>query len=151
KVLKEAFEAASKVVEARKKPPQPEKPAEPPAQPEAAAEKAEGAGDAEGGEQPPRGEPGEQGERRKAGEAPAGEAAKPEAKQPEEPKKDPNAEVLADLLEGKRRAFVRAGTAMQLVHYLEGIGAHRFPLTLVSDQAGGGQGRLDQVVDKVRE
>src|SRR5690606_25963570 len=46
KVLKEAFEAASKVVEARKKPPQPEKPAETPAQPEAGAEKAEGAGDA---------------------------------------------------------------------------------------------------------
>ncbi|MBK8979536.1 MAG: amidohydrolase family protein [Planctomycetes bacterium] len=143
KVLKENFEKAQKVVAERKAPPPAEpKPEEKPAEPK------------EGGEQPKPPAEGEQPkETPKEGEQQPEPPKPAEARQQPAPKKDPNVEVLADLLEGKRRAFVELSSGTDLLHYryaLKDLKDLSFPMTVIADAADPSSGRLDEIADQLR-
>lgn len=162
KLLKETFEKAQKVVDERKKPPEPAKPAE---TPPAEARPADGKpGDAKveppKGEQPPKPEPPKpeppkpeekkegQGGQGQGGQNPAqGQAP---AKKPEAPK-DPNLEVLADLLEGKRRALLQIDSAADVLHWQDAVAdTVKFPRTLVVPRHDPMSGTIDTVLDAVK-
>ncbi len=159
KLLKDSFDKAKKVVEERNKPKEEPKPAQ---EPEAKkpAEKngdkpAEKAGEKKGDtKEPP-----------KPGPKPTPKPTptpKPEGKEPpkqptrrpttRQQKKDPNIEVLADLLEGKKRAIVEIGSAADLAHWQNAIDAElEFPRTLVSTRHDPYSGTLDIVLDEVKK
>lgn len=122
KAIKEALDKAQKALEERKKPKEEPKPEEKPEGGEKPAEqKAEGeAKPAEGEKKEGPAPEGKEGEKPKAEEKPA-EAPKPAEKKPEPPK-DPNIEVLADVLDGKRKAFLKLSTAMDVQHYRSFVG-----------------------------
>lgn len=172
KILKEGFEKAQKLVEERKKPPEPPKTEAPVGDAKAEAPKAEAPkteapkpGPApqptpnptpnptptpppptpqptptptpkpDGGGPPPQG-----------GQAPAAQPAK----RPEQPK-DPNLEILADLLEGKRRALVQIDSAADLLHWQHAIDAKvKFPRTVVVTRHDDRSGTVDTVVDQLK-
>lgn len=158
KLFKESFEKAQKLVEERKKPP------EPPAEAKPAEAKPSEAKD--GKNEPPKGDtpptpnptpnpppnptptpppaPKPEGN----GQNPA--PAQPAAKKPEAPK-DPNLEVLADLLEGKRRAMLQIDSAADLLHWQHAVGDKlQFPRTVVVTRHDPNAGTLDVVLDQVK-
>ena len=146
-VLREGFEAAKQVVEERNKPPEP--PAEE-ADTETTDEEKKADEQATGEQEPPA-------ETQQAGARGRGRRGRGD-----EPDKDPNHEVLADLLEGKKRAFLTLSSANDLVHYLDAVGEVSYPKTIVTTSAGGGargrrgrggggsSGSLELVIDKVK-
>lgn len=71
-------------------------------------------------------------------------------KKPKAKKKDPNMEVLADLLEGKQRAFIALGSATDLLHYLDSVGDLRFSATILARRLSPNQGTFDLVIEKVK-
>lgn len=138
KLLKEQFEKAAQLVEQRKKPPEPAKPETAPApkppepaKPEAGKE----------GSEPPKPEP------------PKPDAAKEAARPAPPPKpKDQNLEVLADLLEGKRRAMLEIGSAAELLHWFHAVGNDvKFPRCLLNTRYDSSQGTIDTVIDEVKK
>lgn len=133
-VLKEAFEAAQKLVEQRNQPPEP--PAEEP-DPEATDEAKtdeEKTTDEEQETQPPEEEGRGRGRGRRGRSEPT-----------------PHDEAIADLLQGKKRAFLSLNTANDVVHYLDAVGDINYPTTVVTSAAGGrgGGGGLELVLDKI--
>jgi hypothetical protein len=88
--------------------------------------------------------------------SPPGEqpASQPAASQPSapasQPQRDPHAEALAELLDGKARAFLAVDSAADLLHYLDAAADLRFPTTVVWTRLGSGQGRLDEVLDQLK-
>jgi hypothetical protein len=158
-LIKDALAAARKVVEARKRPkPAPEKEApegegKEGAQPKPSEAK-EGAekpaekptGDKPGEEAPPKQD------KPADGAAPAqgarGSRARPQEREAEN---DPNAQVLADLLEGKKRAFVNVDTAADLLHFLDSIGDASFPAAVAVRQVWrqNNDGSLDVVLPRL--
>ncbi|MEY4675013.1 MAG: Atrazine chlorohydrolase [Planctomycetota bacterium] len=165
KLFKENFDKAKKALEERKKPPAP--PAPPAAAPAAAAKPEEKPKEEpKPGEQPkpqpspnpsptptpnpePKPEP-------KPGQEPPKQEAKPaEAPKQEAPKpapKDPNVEVLADLLDGKRRAILQVGSAADLLHWFHALEKDvPFPRTIVVPSHDPSSGTVDVVVDKLKE
>jgi cytosine/adenosine deaminase-related metal-dependent hydrolase len=170
-MVKTSLEAAQKIVEERKKPKEAPKAAE--EKPKEEKPKAE--------DKPAAEKPAE----KKDGDDPKPEDPKPDQPKPDQPKpgekgpakaptgatppaprkkpKDPNAEALADLLEGKRRAFVQLATANDLAHYLSSIGEHKLPGTIVAASSGssafagfrrrggGGGGSLHLMLDELKK
>ena len=159
KALTDMFDKAKKVVEEREKPPAPP---EPEKQPEAA--KPEGKpGDAPAGK-PPEGKPAE-------GKPPEGkEPPKPtptpapaegdkkqdpkpaEAKKaPPEKPKDPNVEVIADLLQGKRRAIVQIDSAADLLHWRTAVKDDvKFPRMVAVMRHDSNSGTIDMVTEHLK-
>ena len=149
KLLKGEFEKAKKVLEERKKPKeQPKPPAVKPPEGEAKPDevkKPEGEKPAEPGKEPPKPEGGE----KPQPAAPATPAAAPQRRP--EPKKDPNVETLADLLDGKCKSFLRLSSAMEVQHWLDGVGEVRFPTVVVADAPDARRGRLDEAIDALKK
>jgi hypothetical protein len=157
KLLKETFEKAKKVVVEREKPPAPPKP---PAKPEAAkpeAKKAEAKAD---GAKPPKGKPPEKKEPPKPSpkkDPPKKEPAKQAPKAPAKPApkakpKDPNLEVLADLLQGKRRAIVQIDSAADLLHWRTVVDDKvEFPRMVAVTRHDTNSGTIDMVIEHVKK
>lgn len=184
KLLKDNFAAAQKVLEARKKPPEPkpeEKKPEEPKPAEAAkteAPKQEGPAPTPNPtpnptptptptptpkpepkpEPTPNPQPAPQ-------QQPQGQAPAQAAPRRQEPPKNPNHEVLADLLDGKRRALVEIDSATEMLHWQHTFGdaapgkeaaeagkspAPTFPHTLVVSGHNTQEGTIDQVLDLVK-
>ncbi|MFO1054884.1 MAG: amidohydrolase family protein [Planctomycetota bacterium] len=149
KLIKDEFDKAKKALEERKKPKEAPKPPEE----QKPAEQKPAEGQPKPGEQKPA-EPAKEPPKPEGGEKPP--EAKPEAK-PQEPekkpevKKDPNVEVLADVLDGKRKTFVRLSTAMDLAHWLDGVGDLRFPAVVVADQPASSRGRLEELASDLKK
>ena len=149
KLMKETFEKAKKVLEERKKPkPKPapaKKPAKPAAKPTTAKKPAS----------KPTPKKGEKKEEKKEQKKPPttkpAAAKKPVAKKPRPKKKDPNLEVLADLLDGKHRAFVSISSATDLLHYLDAVGDTRFKATIYASRTTPNAGLLTEVLDKLKD
>ncbi len=154
KMLRDALEAAEKIVEERSRPPE-AKAEEGADEQKTEAKPADGEKPGEGDEPVPEGPPTEEPKpaEGKEKEEPKDGAAKPDdAKKKAEKKKDPNLEVLADLLQGKRRALVQLGSANDLVHFLDVVGETRLQDTaFVAPSHGGTAGRLDEVVDRLAD
>lgn len=156
KILKDGFEAAKKAVEARKQPkeaPKQEPPKDAPpgdgkptdGKPAEAPKEGEKKPDAPKPDQP------------KPQEPPKGDEKKPEDKKPEaaapkpEEKKDPNVEVLADLIEGKKRAIVQINSAADWLHWQHAVGKDlAFPRAIVSEAHDQQAGTLDLVLDDLK-
>lgn len=159
KLLKETFEKAQKVVDERKKPPEkPPAPAEPkPAEPKAGEAKGEPAK----GNEPPKPEPKpdpkpepkpEPKPDEKKDTPPAGAQGQPAPRPAAAPAaKDPNLEVLADLLEGKRRAVVQIDSAADLLHWLDAVAdTVKFPRALAMTRHDATAGTIDKVLEQVK-
>ncbi|MGE3174671.1 MAG: amidohydrolase family protein [Planctomycetota bacterium] len=168
KVLKEGFAAAKKRLEERNKPKEPTPPA-----PSAEGKPADGAkgeapapkGDAPQPkpdqpqpdqpkpdqpkpDQPKPDQPKPDQPKEEPAKAPAGDG-KPAAKEPEP---DPNLEVLADLLEGKRRAVLQIDSAADLLHWCHATGKElaEFPRAVAATTIDDNAGTLDQVLDQLK-
>jgi imidazolonepropionase-like amidohydrolase len=155
KVLKENFEKAQKVVEERKKPPEPPKPEAAPAEPKPAEPKpGEPKPEPPKGDTPPQPQPQPQPkpEEKKDGQGQGQPAPAPAPVKKPEPPKDPNVEVLADLLEGKRRAFVQIDSAADMLHWQHAVAdTIKFPRTLVVGRNyDTSSGTIDVVLDQVK-
>lgn len=179
KTLKDGFEAAKKVVEARKAPKDPPKP--------------DAAGDKPSGDQKPADAP-KQGEPQKPQEPPKPDQPKPDQPKPDQPKpeppkpdqpkpdqpkpdqpkpaeqkpagdkpaedkpaakpeekKDPNIEVLADLLEGKHKAIVQINSASDLLHWIHACGKDlAFSRTICTESFDQQAGTFDLVLDDLK-
>jgi hypothetical protein len=142
KLMKDALAKAQALVGARKAPPAPPPSAPPASQPDA----------------PPPSQPTSQPASQPASlpaSQPTSQPAAPPPAQPapksqenSAPKSDPNHDVLADVLEGKRRAFLEIGSANALAHFLDVLGTSSIPQrVLVATRAAGSEGRLDEVID----
>ena len=85
------------------------------------------------------------------GKKPANGKAPAAAKKAKKKKKvDPNLEVLADLFEGKTRAFVTASSARDIIHYQPTLPADRsFTNVLVVERFDTGNGLITDVLEKV--
>ncbi|MCC7064843.1 MAG: amidohydrolase family protein [Planctomycetes bacterium] len=159
KLFSETFEKAKKLVEERKKPPEAPKPAEAPAGDQKAGEAKPGEpkpGEAKTeppkGEQPPKPEDKPKPDEKKEGQGGQGQGApgaQAPAKKPEAPK-DPNLEVLADLLEGKRKAILQIDSAADLLHWEAVAGEVKFPRTLVVSRHDTMSGTMDVVLDQLK-
>ena len=166
KLLRETFDKAKKLVEERKKPKTPpsktttpKKPAKKPATKPATTKGPKPTGKPpqpkpKPGPTPPKPKPKPTPTPApKPGQSPPKPATKPgtktAAKAPAK-KKDPNLEVLADLLEGKRRSFLAINTATDLLHYLDAVGTTRFNTTILARRSSPTSGTFDQVIDKVK-
>jgi len=153
KMLGETFAKAKQVVEERTKPkeqPKPEPKAEAPKKDEAKPDDANKPGDKpqpKGDEKPkPDDKP-----------QPKPDEKKPEAKPAPEkkaaPKKptDPNLEVLADLLQGKRRALVEINSATDMLHWRDAVKDDvEFPRTVVVSRYDEYSGTIDLAVDHLK-
>jgi len=158
KLLKDTFEKAKKVVEEREKPPTPPKKEEPKKE----AAKKEEAKPAEKkpaekpeekkpeGKEPPK--PDGKKPPQKEGD-PKQDPKKPAAKPASKPKpKDPNLEVLADLLQGKRRAIVQIDSAADLLHWRHAVGDDvKFPRMIAVQRHDTRSGTMDMVVDHLKK
>ena len=151
KLLKDTFEKAKKVLEERKKP-APKPPAKKPATAKKPASKPTPPKPAKKGEkkeekkEPPKKKPAPTTKKTTAKKAPA--------KKPKPKKKDPNLEVLADLLDGKRRAFIGLNSATDVLHYLDAVGDTRFKATILAIRSltqSAQSGLLDQVSDQLKK
>jgi hypothetical protein len=164
RLLKEQFEKAQKLVEERTKPPAAPKPAEaPPADAKPA--------DAKPGEvrtEPPKGNeppkpptpsptptptpsptPSPAPKPEEGKEAPA--AAPAAAAKKPEPPKDPNLDVLADLLQGTRRAIVQIDSAADLLHWQQAVAEGvKFPRAVVIPRHDPLAGTADVVLEPLR-
>jgi len=154
KLLKDTFAKAKKAVEEREKPP------EPPKKPEAKkpeAKKPEAKPAAKPGEKPakPAGKDAPKQDPKKPApkkEAPKKPAAKPAAKPKPKKPKDPNVEVLADLLQGKRRAIVEINSAADLLHWRTAVSDDmKFPRMVAVTRHDTTSGTLDKVVDHLKK
>ena len=162
KLLKDTFAKAKKVVEEREKPP------EPPKQPEAKkpeakkpeAKKPEADGkkpddpkpaEKKGSEPPKKDDPKpapKEGDKKQDPKQPA----KPAAAKPKPKPKDPNLEVLADLLQGKRRAILQIDSAADLLHWQHAVGDDvKFPRTVAVSRHDSSSGTVDKVVDHLKK
>ncbi|MDP6929109.1 MAG: amidohydrolase family protein [Planctomycetota bacterium] len=149
KVIRDALTKAKAEVAERKKPKADPKPAPKKAEAKKGEEEAAGKPEAKPATGKPK--PGEKPAPAKpeSGEKPQAKTASPEKKAPPK-KKDPNIEVLADLLEGKRRVFMPLGSANELLHWLDTLGDTRFAhSTIIATSLSNGAGRLDEVQDKL--
>lgn len=152
KTMKEALDKAKKALEERKKPKAEEKKPDAPKPEKDAEAKPAGGEEKKEGETPPKKEgetPPKDGEKEGA-EAEKPPEKKPEAKQPER-KKDPNLEILADLLDGKRTAFLRLSSAMEIQHWRGAIGDHEFPTVVVADRPNERQGFLTSELEWLKK
>ncbi|MFM1872036.1 MAG: hypothetical protein RL398_1458 [Planctomycetota bacterium] len=155
KLLKDNFAAAAKVLEARKKPPEPKpeekKPEEqkPPEGQKPEAPKQEGP---QPTPQPtptpnPNPQPTPQ-------PAPQQQPQQPPQQAPQrrpEPPKNPNHEVLADLLDGKRRAIVEIGSATEMLHWQHTFEkVPEFPHVIAVGSYNAQEGSIDEVLELVK-
>lgn len=168
KTIKAALDAGKKALEERKKPkeepkkPDPKKPAEP-KKPAADSKPTDKPGEPKPGDTPkpdqpkpdpkPKDEPKPKpGEKPKTDDKAAAKTDKSKAPaKKREKKKDPNAEAIADLLDGKRRAFVVANSSNQLVHYADAIEDHEFEAVLVADRDKPFEGSLYLQPDAIKK
>lgn len=162
KLLQGMFEKAKKEVEEREKPPEPPAPAKKP-EAEKAAEKPGEAKPPEGKQpdgKPPEGKPPEGKEPPKPAPTPApkqdekkqdpkpAEAAKAPPKKP----KDPNVEVIADLLQGKRRAILQIDSAADLLHWRTAVDDDvKFPRMVAVLRHDSSSGTIDLVIDHLKK
>ncbi len=155
KLLKDTFEKAKKVLAERKKPAP--KPAAKPAA-KTSAKPATTSKKPTSKPTPPK--PGDKKEKKKEKEKekkkpPQGKTTttkKTTAKKPapKKKKKNPNLEVLADLLDNKRRAFVSLNSATDVLHYLDAVGDTRFKTTILANRLNAQSGMLDQVLEQLK-
>ncbi|MCA8974700.1 MAG: amidohydrolase family protein [Planctomycetes bacterium] len=159
KLLADNLEKAKKIVEERKKPKEAEKPAEPQKQPEAGKPEEVKPAEPAKGQEPPKPTPTPDPKPTptptpapKPEEKPA-EAAKPARPETKpEAKKDPNLELLADLLEGKQRALVAIGSAADLLHWKSVVDDKiEFPRALVVGRHDPYSGTIDLVLDDIKK
>ena len=173
KALKDGFEAANKAVAARKAPkeaPKPEAKAADGSKPGGEAKPAEAPkpSDPQPPPEPPKPEPPKP-------DQPKPEQPKPEQPKPQEPpkaddkkpegaptadkaqgpkpedKKDPNLEVLADLIEGKHKAIVQLNSAADLLHWLHAGGKDlTFSRTICTESFDTQAGAFDLVIDELK-
>ncbi|MFK7741111.1 MAG: amidohydrolase family protein [Planctomycetota bacterium] len=105
----------------------------------------------------------------KPGEKPApkpGEKPKPQDPKKQDPKqaaakkapakkakpKDPNLEVLADLLQGKRRAFVQIDSAADMLHWLSVVDNDvKFPRVVAVTRHDSYSGTMDMAIDHLKK
>ena len=84
------------------------------------------------------------------GRKPANGKTPAAAKKAKKKKVDPNLEVLADLFEGKTRAFVAASSARDILHYQPTLPADRsFTNVLVVERFNAGNGLITDVLERV--
>lgn len=161
KLLKDTFAKAKKVVEEREKPPEPAK------KPEAkkpdskktdakkpAAKKPAPGGKKDGpkpeGKEPPKPSP-----KPKSGEKkqdPKKAAATPKKKAAPKKPKDPNLEVLADLLQGKRRAILQINSAADLLHWRHAVDDDvKFPRMVAVTRHDTFSGTIDMVAEHLKK
>lgn len=141
--LRDSFAAAQRALEARKRaaarPPVTEKPTEekPVEKPEVKAKT-----DAE---------PNKDGDAPAEKTAPTSPATDGTRGERDAEPNDPNVDVLADLLEGKQRAFLTLRSARQVVHYLDAVATVRFPHTvLVAADYAADEGLLELVAEQIK-
>ncbi|MCA8949771.1 MAG: amidohydrolase family protein [Planctomycetes bacterium] len=152
KLLKENFEKAQKLVEERKKPA--EKPAEKPADKPAEKPTEKPANEPPKPEPTPDPKPEPEPKPQPTPPKPEAEKAPPSAapKPRGGARKDPNLEVLADLLEGKRRALLQIDSAADLVHWQATVPeSTKFPRAVVVTNHNPYEGTFDMVVDQIRQ
>lgn len=77
-------------------------------------------------------------------------AQAPAGAQGQQPPVDKNVEVLAELLDGKHKAFVEIDSATDVLHFGDALGETRFPMVLVASRGSNTEGRLDMVLDKLK-
>lgn len=171
KLLKDNFAAAQKVLEARKKPPEPKveekkpeeaKPAEPA---KVEPPKQEGPTPNPTPTPTPKPEPTPTpNPQPNPQQQPQGQAPAQAAPRRQEPPKNPNHEVLADLLDGKRRALVEIDSATEMLHWQHTFAdasgkavaadgkspAPTFPHSLVVGSHNTQEGTIDQVLELVQ-
>jgi hypothetical protein len=153
KILKEGFEKAKKVVEERKKPkeeakPAEAKPAEKPAEPPKGNEPPKPPEPKPEPKPDPKPEPKPEDEK-EGSQPPQGQ---PTAQKPPTPPKDPNIEVLADLLEGKRRAILQIDSAADLLHWYHACGEDlTFPRAIAVPRHDTSSGTFDMVVEQAKK
>jgi imidazolonepropionase-like amidohydrolase len=150
KLLKEAFEKAQKLVEERKQPP---KAAETPSEPKDKPAAKPAAADAPKGEAPkeePKPQPRPEPEPKPAETEKKDDKAPPAAaKAPQ--RADPNLEVLADLLEGKRRAILQIDSAADLQHWQQAVDDEiEFPRTLCVTRHDSQSGTIEVAIETVK-
>lgn len=161
KLLKETFEKAKEVVAEREKPKEEPKPE--PKEGDKKDEAKEGQAKPAEGEQPKPGEgpkPGdepkpekdkEQGGKEQGGKEQGGEQ-KPAEQKPKPKPKDPKLEVLADLLQGKRRAMLQIDSAADMLHWQSIVDDDvTFPRTVVVTRHDSNSGTIDLVLDQLKE
>ncbi len=161
KTLKDGFDAAKKAVDARKAPKETPKPEAKEGEQKPAEQKPS---EQKPGEQPKPDQP-KPPEPPKPDQPKPQEPPKPEDKKPEgqaqpaqpaaqakpEEKKDPNVEVLADLLEGKRKAIVQIGSAADLLHWTHAVGKElTFPRAICAENFDQQAGSLDLLVEDLK-
>ncbi len=152
KLFKETFEKAKKLVAERKKPKTPVKPVKktPAKTPAKKPTEKKGTGT------PPKPVPTPPKPKPKPKPSDGGKtgakatAKTPAKKPPAKKRKDPNMEVLADLLEGKQRAFIGLSSATDVLHYIDAVGDTRFTATILATSMSPNRGTLDLVLDKVK-
>lgn len=175
RILKDTFEKAQKIVEERKKPPEPPKTEGAPETKPGDTKPETGKPEQAPGQQPtpnpqpqptpnpnpqptpqPTPQPNPQPTPQPNPQQPAPQQApKPEGqaapvKKPEAPK-DPNLEVVADLLEGKRRALLQIDSAADFAHWQQVVAdTVKFPRTLVVARHDPLSGTLDSIVEQVK-
>lgn len=168
-LLKTTFEKAKKVVEERTKPAAPATPAKKPEAPAPSKKPAEGkpAPKPTEGKEPPKPTPKpapkptpkptpdptpdpapkpKEGEKKPQGKPPA--AAKAPPKKPA----DPNVEVIADLLQGKRRAILQIDSAADLLHWRSAVADDmKFPRMIAVQRHDTTAGTMDLVIDHLKK
>jgi hypothetical protein len=160
KVLKESFAKAKAEVEERKKPKEPPKPEAKPAAPP--VDKPAGQTEPPKGNEPPKPEPPPQPKPEPTPEPkpepkPGEQQQPPAAATGQQPprrdeRKDPNVEVLADLLEGKRRAVMQIDSAADLLQWFHACGEElAFPRAVAVARHDANAGTFDQVVDQLKK
>ncbi|MCR9248353.1 MAG: amidohydrolase family protein [bacterium] len=159
KLLKGNFDKAKKIVEERKKPKEAPKPAtKPTPKPEAKKPETKKA-EPPKGKEPPKPTPSPKPTptptpKPKPTPKPAPQQKAP-AKAPtrstRQKRKDPNLEAIADLLEGKKRAIIRIGSAADLAHWQTVVDEDlKFPRAIVVPGHDPYSGTLDMVLDDVK-
>lgn len=154
KMLKDMFDKAKKAVEEREKPPAPKEPEKKP--------EAKPAEKPKEGEKKPAPKPGEKPKDGKEPPKPApkqGEkkqepkkAAPPAKKAPPKKPKDPNVEVIADLLQGKRRAIVQIDSAADLLHWRTAVKDDvKFPRMVAVRRHDSNSGTIDVVTEHLKK
>lgn len=157
KLLEKALSDANKLVEERNKPKPEPKPEEASAE-EGGEKPAEG--EAKEGEKPAEGETPPKPDEPKPepkpeggeGEKPAAEAEKPKRQRRQEKKVDPNLEVLADMLQGKRKGFLNLSSAAEMLHLQMALGELEisYPCVVVADRPNESEGSLMVVIEQLK-
>ncbi|MFT4839690.1 MAG: hypothetical protein ACI90M_000140 [Candidatus Azotimanducaceae bacterium] len=166
KLLTDMFAKAKKAVEEREKPPEPKEPEKKPEAAKPATDKPteKPAEKAKDGKVPPTPTPTptptpkptpkpapkpapKDGEKKQEPKA-----AAPANKAPEKKPKDPNVEVIADLLQGKRRAIVQIDSAADLLHWRTAVDDDvKFPRMVVVTRHDSNSGTIDMVTEHLKK